>query len=63
MRPDRNVVYARRRGRNVGLGLVLGAFVALIFAVTIVKMTRGQSMEAFDHQYRNSIIPPAEASK
>ena len=31
-------LHARRRGRNIGLMLALGVFVALIFAVTIVKL-------------------------
>ncbi len=31
-------LHKRRRGRNIGLLIVLLAFVALIFAVTIVKM-------------------------
>ena len=60
MKPDSHEIYARRRSRNVGLGLVLGAFVLLVFAVTVVKMTEGQSLEANDHQYRNSILPKDE---
>lgn len=63
MRPDSNDLYARRRSRNVGLGLTLGAVVALIFAVTIVKLTHGQSMEAFDHQYRSSLAAQPEPAK
>ncbi len=34
-------LHHRRRGRNVGLGLVLLAFVALIFSLTLVKTKRG----------------------
>lgn len=33
-------LHARRRGRNHGLGLVLLAFVALIFGLTVVKVSR-----------------------
>lgn len=33
-------LHARRRGRNHGLGLVLLAFVALVFGLTIVKVSR-----------------------
>jgi hypothetical protein len=62
MRPDSHEIYGRRRSRNVGLGLVLGTLVALIFAVTIVKLTDGQMMEGFDHQTRPSLLP-AEAAK
>ncbi len=42
MRPDSHELYGRRRSRNVGLGLVLGAFVLLVFSVTIVKLAEGQ---------------------
>ena len=31
-------LHSRRIGRNLGLGLVLGAFVALAFGLTIVKV-------------------------
>ena len=32
-------IHTRRLGRNMGLGLVLVGFVALIFALTVVKVT------------------------
>ena len=41
MRPDSHEIYGRRRSRNLGLGLVLAAFVLLIFAVTVVKLAEG----------------------
>ena len=50
-------IYQRRRGRNIAMLLILCSFVALIFAVTIVKMQNGHSMEAFDHVVRPSILP------
>ncbi len=31
-------LHRRRLGRNLGLGLVLGAFVALVFVLTMVKV-------------------------
>ncbi|RVV98534.1 hypothetical protein EKE94_06355 [Mesobaculum littorinae] len=33
-------MHARRLSRNVGLGLVLAFFVALVFALTVVKVQR-----------------------
>lgn len=60
MRPDSHEIYARRRSRNLGLGLVLGGLVLVIFAVTMVKLSEGQSMEAFDHTFRASTLPAAE---
>lgn len=31
----------RQRGRNIVLGLILGGFAVLFFAITIVKMKQG----------------------
>lgn len=33
-------IHTRRRGRNMGVGLMLGAFVLLIMALTFVKITQ-----------------------
>lgn len=52
MRPDSHEIYGRRRSRNLGLGLVLAAFVVLTFAVTIVKLSEGAEMRGFDHTPR-----------
>ncbi|WP_417262000.1 hypothetical protein [Celeribacter sp.] len=32
-------MHTRRRSRNVGLGLALGAFVLLLLGLTVVKVT------------------------
>ena len=37
-------IYKRRFSRNLGVGLTLVAFVALVFALTVVKVTRGEPM-------------------
>ncbi|MEP6065277.1 MAG: cytochrome C oxidase assembly protein [Paracoccaceae bacterium] len=34
-------LHQRRRGRNIGVGLLLASFVILILALTFVKVTRG----------------------
>lgn len=34
-------LHKRRRGRNIGVGLVLAAFITIIFGLTVVKVTRG----------------------
>lgn len=47
-------LHQRRFGRNLGLGLVLGAFVALIFGLTIVKVGE-QGLGAAPH-------PPATST-
>ncbi len=60
MRPDSHEIYARRRSRNLGLGLVLAAFALLMFAVTVVKLTQGEPMQGFDHTLRPELLPVAE---
>lgn len=32
-------IHTRRKGRNVGVGLMLGGFVVLVMALTFVKIT------------------------
>jgi ferric-dicitrate binding protein FerR (iron transport regulator) len=56
-------IHRRRRSRNVGLGLVLVAFVALVFGLTVVKVQQGDLMEAYDHQPRVSELPLEEPVK
>ena len=38
---ERAAFEARRRSRNVALGLVLGALVMLFFGITVVRMAPG----------------------
>ena len=45
-------LHDRRKSRNIGLGLTLVGFVAVVFALTVVKVTRGDPMQAFDHVNR-----------
>ncbi|MDF3412988.1 cytochrome C oxidase assembly protein [Sulfitobacter sp. M57] len=33
-------LHGRRKGRNVGVGLMLGAFVVLVMVLTFVKITQ-----------------------
>jgi hypothetical protein len=51
-------IHHRRFGRNLGVGLLLVAFAAVVFGLTIAKVSGGGSIEAFDHSYRSSILPP-----
>ena len=44
-------IHKRRLGRNMGVGITLGAFVILVFALTMAKLKDGQAMEGFDHQF------------
>ncbi|MDM7969405.1 MAG: hypothetical protein QUV10_07270 [Paracoccaceae bacterium] len=45
-------LHRRRAGRNIGLALVLLAFIAIVFGLTVVKVTSGDPMQAFDHAPR-----------
>ncbi|MEM6618948.1 MAG: cytochrome C oxidase assembly protein [Pseudomonadota bacterium] len=48
--------HANRKSRsNMLLGLLLAGFVALVFAITVAKMMRGDNMEAFDHVLRPAL--------
>lgn len=38
-------LHKRRFGRNAAVGLLLGAFVILVFAVSIVKLSKPQSID------------------
>ena len=53
-------IHKRRFSRNLGVGLALGSFVVLVFALTVAKMVDGQSMEAFDHGVRNGQLDASE---
>ena len=57
-RPEHEI-YKRRFGRNLGLGLTLAFFVALVFALTVVKVTRGDPMQGFDHTVRPELTQEA----
>lgn len=50
-RPDHEI-HRRRFGRNFGLGLLLVGFVAIVFGLTIVKVSNGNMSQAFDHVVR-----------
>ena len=45
-------LHKRRYSRNLGVALTLVALISLIFGLTVVKVTRGDPMQAFDHAVR-----------
>lgn len=51
-------IHKRRFSRNLGLGLVLVGFVGVVFALTVVKVTRGAPMEGYDHVARPALAGP-----
>ena len=50
-------LHTRRKSRNIGLLVVLLAFVALVFGLSVVKITQGDMMEGYDHRPRASALP------
>lgn len=34
-------LHKRRSGRNIGVAIILVGFIALVFSLTVVKVTRG----------------------
>ena len=55
-RPEHDL-HKRRFSRNLGVGLTLAAFVALVFALTVVKVKRGDPMEGYDHVVQPLSVP------
>ncbi len=53
-------IYKRRFSRNLGVGVTLLAFVALVFALTVVKVTRGEPMQGYDHVVQPGLVPEAK---
>ena len=43
---DDHEMHKRKFSRNLGLGIVLAGFVAIIFALTVVKVSEGNISEA-----------------
>lgn len=55
-RPEHEL-HKRRFGRNLGVGLTLAAFVALVFALTVVKVKRGDPLQGYDHVVQPEAVP------
>ncbi len=59
-------LHERRRGRNLGVGLLLIGFIAIIFGLTVVKVLQlgdTAEFERFDHVARPQIVPQEEADQ
>mgnify|MGYP007092125121 CR=1 FL=1 len=53
-------IHHRRFGRNLGVAVLLAAFVVLVMALTVVKVTRGMTPpHAPDTQGKMGAIAPA----
>ncbi|MDG1738239.1 MAG: hypothetical protein P8L68_15640 [Paracoccaceae bacterium] len=47
--PKEHEIHKRRMGRNLGVGLVLAAFIAIVFGLTIAKINNGGQVQGLDH--------------
>ena len=50
-------LHERRFSRNVGVALTLVFLIAVVFGLTVVKVTRGDSLQGFDHVVRPEMVP------
>ena len=55
-RPEHEI-HRRRFSRNLGVGLALLGFIAIVFALTVVKVTRGGSIQGYDHVVQPELVP------
>ncbi len=54
-------LHRRRFGRNLGVSLTLGAFVVLMFGLSVVKISATGPVEGFDHVVRPGLATPGAA--
>lgn len=55
-------IHDRRKGRNMGVGLLLIGVIGIVFGLTVVKvlgLTDVRQMERFDHVARPALEPGA----
>ena len=50
-------IHDRRWSRNLGVGLVLVGFIAVIFGLTVVKVQTIGATQGFDHVLRPEMLP------
>jgi len=53
-------LHTRRKGRNIGVGLLLAGFATIVFGLSAVKVTLGDATEGFDHVARPALAIAAE---
>ena len=54
-------LHRRRRSRNLGVGLVLAGFIAVVFGLTVVKVNQLGASQSFDHVVRPELLPGEKA--
>ena len=58
-------IHQRRLGKNVGVGLLLAGFIAIVFGLTVVKVLQLGEVQAFeksDHVLRPQLLPDEDSN-
>jgi hypothetical protein len=55
--PPEHEIHKRRFGRNLGVGLSLAVFVAIVFGLTVVKVLAIGEKHGFDGVVRQEVTP------
>jgi hypothetical protein len=55
-------MHRRRLGRNVGVGIALVALVAVIFGLTVVKVSQTGPIPGFDHVVQPQLVPQQQGA-
>ena len=53
-------IHQRRFSRNLGVGIVLGGFVALLFALSVVKVKRIGPIQGYDQPAPPALTEPGQ---
>lgn len=53
-------MHQRRKSRNIGVGLCLVGVIVVVFGLSVVKVTLGHNVEAFDHVARPALEQVAD---
>jgi hypothetical protein len=53
-------LHTRRTGRNGGVALSLLAFAAIVFGLTMVKVSKTGPIEGYDHTVRPGLVEKVE---
>ena len=54
-------IHKRRFGRNLGVGVLLGVFVALVFGLSVVKVTSIAKVDGFSGVVMQETAPQVKA--
>jgi len=53
-------LHRRRLSRNIGVGLTLAGFAAVVFALSVVKLSKTGPVQGFDHTVRPELVEAGE---